>query len=57
MAREDLDPWRVILHHLFFFHSRDIPHMVDRTGLAVDWALTDKEGIPRKPVWQRTVPA
>jgi hypothetical protein len=43
VAREDLDPWRVILHHLFFFHSRDIPHMVDRTGLAVDWALTDKE--------------
>jgi len=48
VAREDLDPWRVILHHLFFLHSRDIPHILDRAGLAVDWTLTDKENYSEK---------
>jgi hypothetical protein len=48
MKRSDLDPWRVILHHLFFMHSRDIPHILDRAGLAVDWELTEKEAYSEK---------
>lgn len=48
MGRGDLDPWRVILHHLFGIESREIPKTLDRTGLAVDWSLSEKEDYSAK---------
>lgn len=48
MEREDLDPWRVLLHHLFGIDSREIPRILDRAGLAVDWNLSEKEDYSTK---------
>lgn len=48
MHRQDLDPWRVILHHLFNIDSREIPKIVDRAGLAVDWNLNDRDDYSNK---------
>lgn len=48
MGRGDLDPWGVILHHLFSIDSREIPKILDRTGLAVDWSLSEKEDYSAK---------
>lgn len=48
MGREDLDPWRVVLHHLFGIDSREIPRILDRAGLAVDWKLSEKEDYSTK---------
>ena len=48
MGREDLDPWRVVLHHLFGIDSREIPRVLDRAGLAVDWNLSEKEDYSTK---------
>ncbi len=48
MQREDLDPWRVILHHLFEVDSREIPRILDRAGLAVDWKLNEREDYSAK---------
>lgn len=48
MRHAELDPWRVILSHLFFMHSYDIPQICDRAGLSVDWALTEKEAYSEK---------
>ncbi len=35
----ELDPWRVICSELFNLSSYDIPKIIDKTGLAVDWQL------------------
>ena len=48
MGREDLDPWRIVLHHLFGTDSREIPKVLDRAGLAVDWSLSEKEDYSAK---------
>ncbi len=48
MQREDLDPWRVILHHLFEVDSREIPRILDRAGLAVAWNLNEREDYSAK---------
>ena len=48
MQREALDPWRVILHHLFEVDSREIPRILDRAGLAVDWKLNEREDYSAK---------
>lgn len=48
MGREDLDPWRVVLHHLFGIDSREIPRILDRAGLAVDWNLSEEEDYSTK---------
>ena len=39
----ELDPWRVICSELFNFSGFEIPEIIDKTGLVVDWALTDKQ--------------
>jgi len=48
MGRQDLDPWRIVLHHLFGTDSREIPKVLDRAGLAVDWSLSEKEDYSAK---------
>ena len=48
MDRAQLDPWRVILHHLSGLDTREIPKILDRAGLAVDWALSEKEDYSNK---------
>lgn len=42
-SRNELDPWRVILAYLFEINSHEIPGVIDASGLAVDWWLTERE--------------
>lgn len=41
--REELDPWPVLRGLLMGVRSYDVPDVVDRTGLSVDWRLTEKQ--------------
>lgn len=42
--RHELDPWRVIVSSLFeHVDSFDVPRIIDRAGLSVNWSLTDRE--------------
>ena len=42
--RDELDPWRVIVSSLFdHIESFDVPQIIDRAGLSVNWSLTDQE--------------
>jgi hypothetical protein len=41
MSKSELDPWRVICGHLFELDSYYIPEIIDKTGMAVDWFLTE----------------
>jgi len=43
-----LDPWRVILGCLFELDSYDIPAVIDKTGLVVEWTLTDRQDYSHK---------
>lgn len=43
MPKSELDPWRVICGHLFELDSYYIPEIIDTTGMAVDWTLTERE--------------
>ncbi len=43
MSKAKLDPWRVICAHLFNIDSYSIPGIIDNTGIAVDWSLTDRQ--------------
>ena len=45
MAKADLDPWRVISACLFTLPAWDIPGIIDRAGLRVDWDLTEKQNV------------
>jgi hypothetical protein len=40
-----LDPWRVISHELFNLPHYDIPQIINKTGLKVNWALTQNEDV------------
>ena len=42
-SRSRLDPWRVILAYLFGIDSYEIPRVIDASGLAVEWRLTEQE--------------
>jgi hypothetical protein len=44
----DLDPWRVILGCLFELDSYEIPAIIDKAGMVVDWTLTEKEDYSHK---------
>ena len=43
LSKHELDPWRVILSCLFEINSHEIPQIIDASGLAVDWRLTERE--------------
>ncbi len=43
MSRSDLDPWRVICGNLFEHSSHEIPEIIEKTGLVVDWSLTERQ--------------
>jgi len=45
IKKSDLDPWRVISHELFNFPHYDIPQIMNKTGLKVNWALTQNEDV------------
>ncbi|UCG69533.1 MAG: hypothetical protein JSV09_00470 [Thermoplasmata archaeon] len=42
-SKSGLDPWRVLLSHLMEFDSDIIPGIIDKTGMVVDWSLTEKQ--------------
>ncbi len=48
VSKSELDPWRVILGHLFELDSYYIPKIIDKTGMVVDWTLTEREDYSHK---------
>jgi hypothetical protein len=44
----DLNPWQVLRSFLLDLSSYEVPEVVDRAGLTVDWTLTDKENYSDK---------
>jgi hypothetical protein len=51
VADSSLDPWRVIKSFLGRINSRDVPDVIDRTGLAVAWATTEREDYSHSTRW------
>ncbi|MBA7695315.1 hypothetical protein ES703_103939 [subsurface metagenome] len=47
-SKSILDPWRILLSHLMKLDSYCIPDIIDRTGMVVDWSLTDRENYSHK---------
>jgi len=47
-TKSDLDPWRIICGHLFEIDSYYIPELIDKTGMEVDWSLTDRQDYSHK---------
>ena len=47
-STSELDPWQVILGHLFELDSYYIPEMIEKTGMTVDWSLTERENYMHK---------
>ena len=48
-SRKKLDPWRVILACLLDkLDSHDIPAIIDKSGMEVDWTLTKQENCSHK---------
>jgi hypothetical protein len=43
MAEGELDPWREICSCPFELAGYQVPEVIDRTGLKVDWNLTEKQ--------------
>ncbi len=46
--QSDLNPWPVVRGFLLNLSSYDVPKIVDRAGLTVDWSLTDKQNYSHK---------
>lgn len=51
MSKTDLDPWRVVRSFLSRLRSYDIPDIIDRAGLAVDWTITEKQDYSHVTRW------
>jgi PLD-like domain len=51
MEKGDLDPWRVIRSVLSRLRSYDVPDVLDRTGLPVDWSLTERQDYSHATRW------
>lgn len=47
-SKSELDPWQVILGHLFELDSYNIPQIIEKTGMVVDWSLTEREDYSHK---------
>ena len=47
-SKSILDPWRILLSHLMDLDSYSVPGLVDRTGMVVDWSLTERENYSHK---------
>jgi len=47
----ELDPWRVIRSFLANVSSREVPDIIDRAGLKVDWGLTEREDHTHSGRW------
>jgi len=48
MTKTELDPWRVICGNLFEIDSYHIPQIIEKTGMEINWSLTDKENYSHK---------
>lgn len=47
-SKSELDPWQVILGHLFELDSFNIPKIIEKTGMVIDWSLTEREDYSNK---------
>lgn len=43
-----LDPWRILLSYLMDIDSYSIPSIIDKTGMVVDWTLTERGNFSHK---------
>ncbi len=43
-----LNPWRIICGFLFELDSYDIPNIIDKAGLDVNWSLSERENYSQK---------
>lgn len=48
MSKSELHPWQVILGHLFELDSYYIPEIIEKTGMIVNWSLTEREDYSHK---------
>jgi len=48
VSKSESDPWPVILGYLFELDSYYIPQIIDKTGMVVDWTLTEREDYSHK---------
>jgi hypothetical protein len=46
--QRELDPWRVVLGCLFELDSYVIPAVIDKSGMVVDWGLTERQNYSHK---------
>lgn len=51
MLKIELDPWRVLRSFLSKINSREVPDIIDRAGLSVDWSLTEKQDYSHATRW------
>lgn len=51
MTKVELDPWRVLRSFLAKVNSRDVPDVIDRAGLRVDWDLSEKQDYSHSTRW------
>lgn len=51
MDKSDLDPWRIVRSFLSQLRSYDVPDVLDRTGLSVNWSLTEKQDYSHAMRW------
>lgn len=47
-SKSGLNPWRVLCAKLFELSSYDIPAVIEKTGLVVDWSLTEEQNYSDK---------
>ena len=47
-SKSNLNPWRILLSHLMEFDSYIIPGIIDKTGMVVDWSLTERQNHSHK---------
>lgn len=57
MLKTELDPWRVLRSFLSRINSRDVPDIIDRAGLSVDWSLTEKQDYSHSTRWSAYRPS
>ena len=51
VTKVELDPWRVLRSFLAKLNSRDVPDVIDRSGLHVDWNLSEKHDGTHSTRW------
>ena len=46
--KSSLDPWRILIGYLMDVDSYSVPGIIDKTGMVVNWTLTERENYSHK---------